>query len=123
MPRYVEVGTTYAGGFIGKGLSRLYKEVDTRLGREALPVYQRIRTWADIGTGIGCGVVAALYGDRLGSIPYHILLGMGTVTVANALDYAEEAVTGLAPYRGAPPAYEAEGYGQVTPIVTVKRVH
>ena len=58
MADWKTVGVNYGGQHIGKGLSRLIKEVDRYMGKEAAPVQERPSTWITVIASIGLPAAA-----------------------------------------------------------------
>jgi len=111
MADWKTVGVNYGGQHIGKGLSRLIKEVDRYMGKEAAPVQERPSTWITVIASIGLPAAAIFLRLRDPWDKLAILTG-GYLSTA-LWDIAEEAMAAASP--AAPAAYFPAAYVSAAP--------
>ena len=116
MATWRDVGVNYGGQHIGKGISRLIKEVDKYMGKEAAPVQERPSTWI-IAIG-SIGLPAAAIFLRLRDPWDKLAILAGGYLSTGLWDIIEEAMASLG-VGGAATAAFAQPPIQVTPHLQV----
>jgi hypothetical protein len=120
-----EVGVNYGGEHIGKGITRLLKEVDKYAGREAAPIEQRPSTWITI-IGTFAFPAAAIFGKLKDPWDKLAILTGGFISTG-LWDIIEEAMVAAGGAAGAayvPAAYVPSASASapaVTPTATKAR--